>query len=98
MVPDFHEPAYWRRYRSALQFVQRRSVGKLRGLFSGHYALHQRIDHDAVAHRGDSAAWEDGARRWWPAKDHAVDTLRDGRPVHFPGYLLALSFQHPESY
>ncbi len=31
---------------------------KLRGLLIGHHAVHQRVDHDAVAHRGDSAAWQ----------------------------------------
>ncbi len=59
----------------------------MRNLLSGHHALHQRIDHDAVADRGDSAAWETRARRWRPTKDHAADSLRDTRLVHFPRIL-----------
>src|SRR5439155_27107877 len=84
MVSQFLEPAHWRRSCGALQSVQRRGAGKLRSVFPGHYALHQRIDHDAVAYGGNSAAWPDGAWRRWGAKDHAVEALRDGRAVHFP--------------
>src|SRR5205809_5410705 len=84
MVSHLLEPAHWKRSRGTFQSVQWRRAGKLCSLFPGHYALHQRIDHDAVAYRGDSAAWPDGAGRWWAAKDHAVDALRDGWAVHFP--------------
>ena len=63
--------------------VQWRRAGKLRDLLPGHHALHQRVDHDAVADRGDSAAWQAGARRWRAAEDHAVDALRDTWAVHF---------------
>ncbi len=95
MVSHLLEPAHWKRSRGTLQSVQRRGAGKLCSLFPGHYALHQRIDHDAVAYRGDSAAWPDGAGRRWAAKDHAVDALRDGRPVHFPGLSAGIVISAP---
>src|SRR5881296_2352175 len=71
-------------FRTSLSQRTGSGLAALFSLFPGHYALHQRIDHDAVAYRGDSAAWPDGAGRWWAAKDHAVDALRDGWAVHFP--------------
>ena len=73
----------WRWSCRALQFVQRRRARKLRNLFPGHHALHQRIDHDAVADGGDSPAWQVAARRWRAAKDHAVDALCDARACAF---------------
>ena len=75
----------WRRRGGALQYVQRRRAGKLRDLLARHHAVHQRVDHAAVADRGDSAARSPGARRWRPAKDHADHALRDGRALHRPG-------------
>ena len=87
-----------RRRRGALQSVQRRRAGKLRHLFVRHHALHQRVDHAAAPHRGDSAlsrlAREDGGRQ------KIMQYTRYATVVLciFQGYLLALSFQHPESY
>ncbi len=99
MVSQCAHGKIWRRRGGAFQFVQRRRVGKLRDLFARYHALHQRVDHDAVADGGHSATWPAGAGRRRPAKDHAV--TRGYATVGlciFQGYLLALSFQHPESY
>ena len=56
-----------RQRRRAVQSVQRRRAGELRDLLARHHALHQRIDHDAVADGGGSAAGklarEDGGRQ-----------------------------------
>ena len=83
----------------AVQFVQRWRAGKLRDLFVRHHALHQRIDHDAVADGGDSAAGPAGPGRRRPAEDHAVHALRDGRRFAFSrATCWRMSFQHPEAY
>ena len=74
-----------RQRRGAVQSVQWWRAGELRDLFVRHHALHQRVDHDAVADGGDSAARPAGARRWRPAEDHAVHALCDGGALHFPG-------------
>jgi hypothetical protein len=63
---------------------QRGRAGKLRDLLLGHYALYQCVDHDAVAHRSYSAARQNGARRWRPTEDHAVDALHHSVSLHFP--------------
>src|SRR6266404_575849 len=76
----------------AVIVIVRLRAGELRDFFPGYYALHQRIDHDAVADRSDSAAWENGARRRRPAEDHAVNALRDGRVVPFPGIPAGIIF------
>ena len=65
--------------------VQRRRAGELRDLFARHHALHQRVDHAAVADGGDSAAGPLGAGRWRAPENHAIHALRDGRALHFPG-------------
>ncbi len=74
-----------RESRGFVEFVQRRRIGKLRDIFTGDHALHQRIDHDAAAFGGNSAIGETRSRRWRPAKDHAIHPVHDRRPLHFSG-------------
>src|SRR5881398_3819443 len=95
MVSHFTEPAHGRWSRSAFKPVQRRRAGELRRIFAGHHAVHQRIDHDAVADRGDSAAWETCTRRWRAAKDYAANALRHSRAVHFPRLFAGVVISAP---
>ncbi len=87
-----------RRRGGALQSLQRRRARELRDLLVRHHALHQRVDHDAAADGGDSSlgrlAREDGGRQ------KIMQYTRYATVVLciFQGYLLAVSFQHPESY
>ena len=79
--------------------VQRRRARELRDLFARHHALHQRVDHDAVADGGDPAARPAGARK--TAGGRRSCNTRAMRRSCFAlsrRYLLAVSFQHPESY
>ncbi len=66
-----------------VQFIQRRRAGELRDFFARDHALHQRVDHDAVADGGHSRSSagsrkEDGGRQ----KIMQYHALRDGGAVH----------------
>ena len=77
---------------------RRRPVAALFNLFSGgalencavfslgHHALHQRIDHDAVADRGDPAAWAGSRAKMAAGKRSCSDALRDSCLCIFQGY------------
>src|SRR5438552_9978544 len=87
-----------RESRGFVEFVQWRRIGKLRDIFTRDHALHQRIDHDAAAFGGNSAigrlAREDGGRQ----KIMQYTRFMTVGLCIFQGYLLAISFQHPEAY
>src|SRR5207302_10786584 len=76
------------------QSVQRRRAGELRRLFAWDHALHQRLDHDAAAHGGDSAVEPARARRRRAPENHAVDPLRHTWVVHLDRKSTRLNSSH----